>query len=144
MPVRGVDSGRSSPRTLKSAPIMSSIAREVSVEHGHRTEAERLDGLQPFSSEVEGVSGITDEDITAKDAPVAVARLPKEVSSMFERREVIRSVVGEENLLGLNLFEQLNVPRPKEFSLDAACELRPVLLEFKHVKNSPDMVFRTC
>ena len=65
MPVRGVNSGRSSPRALESTPVAGSIALEVPVEHGHRTEAESLDGLQPFSGEVEGIAGITDEDVTA-------------------------------------------------------------------------------
>ena len=65
MPVRRVDSGRSSPRALESAPVAGGIALEVPVEHGHRTEAESLDGLQPFSGEVEGIAGITDEDVTA-------------------------------------------------------------------------------
>ena len=65
MPVRGVNSGRSSPRALESAPVAGGIALEVPVEHGHRTEAESLYGLQPFSGEVEGIAGITDEDITA-------------------------------------------------------------------------------
>mgnify|MGYP006872983586 CR=1 FL=1 len=36
MPVRRVDSGGSSPRALGSAPIVSSLALEVPVEHGHR------------------------------------------------------------------------------------------------------------
>ena len=65
MPVRRIDSGRSSPRALESAPVAGSIALEVPVEHGHRTEAESLYSFQSFSSEVEGTSGITDEDVTA-------------------------------------------------------------------------------
>lgn len=65
MPVRRVNSGRSSPRALKSAPVASGIALEVSVEHGHRTEAESLNGFQPFSGEVKRITGITYEDITA-------------------------------------------------------------------------------
>ena len=65
MPVRGVNSGRSSPRALESAPVAGGIALEVPVEHGHRTEAESLYGLQPFSGEVERITGITDKDVTA-------------------------------------------------------------------------------
>ena len=65
MPVRRVNSGRSSPRALESAPIGSGIALKVSIEHGHRTETEILDGFQSFSGEVEGIAGITDEDVTA-------------------------------------------------------------------------------
>ena len=65
MPIRRVNSGRSSPRALESAPVASGIALEVPIEHGHRTEAESLDGLQPFSGEVKRITGITDEDITA-------------------------------------------------------------------------------
>ena len=81
MPIWRIDSGRSSPRTLESAPFESSIALEVSVKHGHRTETESLYSFESFSSEVEGITWITDEDITAKNAPVAVARLLKEMSS---------------------------------------------------------------
>ena len=43
MPMRRVDSGRSSPRALEFAPVRSGIALEVSVEHGHRAKAESLD-----------------------------------------------------------------------------------------------------
>ena len=111
MPVRRVDSGRSSPRALESAPVAGGIAFEVSVKHGHRTEAESLDGFQPFSSEVEGITGITDEDITAKEVSVAVPCISEEHCGMFERREVIGGVVSEENLLRLNFFEQVYVPR---------------------------------
>ena len=141
--MRKVDSGRSSPRALESAPFESSIALEVSVEHGHRTEAESLDGLQSFSGEVGRIAGITDEDITAKNASVAVARLPKEMSGMFKRRQVVRSVISEENLLRLNFSEQVDMPRFEEFSFNAASELRPVLLTFEHIKNSSYMLLRT-
>ncbi len=65
MPVRRVNSGGSSPRALKSAPIASGIAFEIPVEHGHRTENESLYSFQSFSGEVEGITGITDEDVTA-------------------------------------------------------------------------------
>ena len=141
--MRKVDSGRSSPRALESAPFESSIALEVSVEHGHRTEAESLDGLQSFSSEVERITRITDKDITAKDVSVAVARHLKEMSGMFKRRQVVRSVISEENLLRLNFSEQVDMPRFEEFSFNAASELRPVLLTFEHIKNSSYMLLRT-
>ena len=39
---------------------------------------------------------------------------------MFERREVIRSVVSEENLLRLDLLEEFNVPRLEKFNLNTA------------------------
>ena len=77
MPVRKVDSGRSSPRALESAPFESSIALEVSVEHGHRTETESFDSFETFSSEVERITVITDENITAKNTPVAIALFPE-------------------------------------------------------------------
>ena len=105
MPVRRVDSGRSSPRALESAPFESSIALEVSVEHGHRTETESLYSFETFSSEVERITWITNENVTAKNVPIAVARLPEEISGMFKRRQVIRSVISEENLLRLDLLE---------------------------------------
>ena len=111
MPVRRVNSGRSSPRALESAPIAGSFTFEVSVKHGHRTEAESLDGLQPFSGEVEGIAGITDKDVTAEEVSIAVTRFLEEHCGMFERRQVIRSVVSEENLLRLNFSEQVDVPR---------------------------------
>ena len=85
MPVRRVNSGGSSPRALESAPVAGSIALEISVEHGHRTEAESLDGLQPFSSEIEGIAGITDEDITAEEISVAISSFLEKFSGMFER-----------------------------------------------------------
>ena len=141
--MRRVDSGRSSPRALEFAPFVSSIAIEVSVEHGHRTEAESFDGFESFSGEVERITGIADKDITAKNASVAVARLPKEMSGMFKRRQVIGSIVGKENLFRLNLLEQVDVPRLKEFSLNTACKFWSVLLTFKHIKNGSDMSFRT-
>ena len=77
MPVRKVDSGRSSPRALESAPFESSIALEVSVEHGHWAETESFDSFETFSSEVERITVITDENITAKNTPVAIARFPE-------------------------------------------------------------------
>ena len=104
MPIRRVDSGRSSPRTLESAPFVSSITFEVSVKHGHRTETESLYSFESFSGEVEGITWITDEDITAKNAPVAVARLLKEMSGMFKRRQIVRSIISKENLFRLNLL----------------------------------------
>ena len=104
MPVRRVDSGRSSTRTLESAPFESSIALEVSVKHGHRTENESLYSFESFSGEVEGITMITDEDITAKNAPVAVARHLKEMSGMFKRRQIVRSIISKENLIKLNLL----------------------------------------
>ena len=70
---------------LESAPITSGIASEVPVEHGHWTEAESLNSLKPFGSEIEWIAGITDEDVTTKNAPVAVARFPEKLSGMFER-----------------------------------------------------------
>ena len=110
MPVRGVDSGGSSPRALESAPFASGFALEVSVEHGHRTEAESLYSFESLSGKVKRIAGITDEDITAKNAPIAVTRFLEKLSGVFERRQVIRSVVCEENLFWLNLLEQFNVP----------------------------------
>ena len=77
MPVRRVDSGRSSPRALESAPIARGIAFEIPVEHGHRTETESFDSFETFSSEVERITVITDENITAKNTPVAIARFPE-------------------------------------------------------------------
>ena len=143
MPMRRIDSGRSSPRALESAPIESSLAFEVSVEHSHRTETESLYSFQSLSGEVERITGITDKDITAKNAPVAVASFPEKMSGMFERRQVIGSIVSKENLFRLNLLKQVDVPRLKEFSLNTACKFWPVLLEFKHIKNGSDMFFRT-
>ena len=140
--MRRVNSGRSSPRALESAPIASSLAPEVSVEHGHRAETESLYSFESFSSEVERIAGITDQDITTKNAPVAVACLPEEMSGMFKRRQVIRSIVSKENLFRLNLLEQVDVPRFEEFSLNAAPELWPLFLAFKHIKNGSDMFFR--
>ena len=49
---------------------------------------------------------------------------------MFERRQVIRSIVSEENLFRLYLLEKFNVPRLEKFSLNAAPEVWPVLLAF--------------
>ena len=86
MPVRGIDSGRPSPRALESAPIMSGVALKVSVKHGHRAEAEIFDGLKLFSNEVERIAGITDEDITAQNISVAVLCLFEKLSGMFKRR----------------------------------------------------------
>ena len=148
MPVRRVDGSRSSPRTLGSAPFWSSITFEISVlrsaiKHGHRAENESLLSFQSFSGEVERITWITNENVTAKNIPVAIVRLPEEMSSMFKRRQIVRSVINEENLFRLDLLEQVNVPRLKEFSLDPACKLWPVLLAFKHVKNGSDMFFRT-
>lgn len=105
MPVRGVNSGRSSPRALESTPVAGSIALEVPVEHGHRTEAKSLYGLQSFSGVIEGIAGITDKDVTAEEVSIAVTRFLEEHCGMFEGREVIRCVVSEENLLRLNFFE---------------------------------------
>ncbi len=105
MPIWRVDSGGSSPRALESAPIESSLAFEVSVEHSHRTETESLYSFQSLSGKVERITGIADKDVTAKNAPIAVARLPEEISGMFKRRQVIRSVISEENLLRLDLLE---------------------------------------
>ena len=105
---------------MESAPVACSIALEVPVEHGHRTETESLNGLQSFSGEVERITWITDKDITTEEISVAIPRFPEEHCSMFERRQVIRSVVSEENLLRLNLLEEFNVPRFEEFSLNAA------------------------
>ena len=61
---------------------------------------------------------------------------------MFERREVIRSVVSEENLLRLDLLEEFNVPRFEKFSLNAAPEVWPVLLTFEHVEDSANVFLR--
>ena len=143
MPVRRINSGGSSPRALESAPIASSLAFEVSVKHGHRAESESFDSFESFSSEVERIAGITDQDITTKNAPVAVACLPEEMSGMFKRRQVIRSIVSKENLFRLNLLEQVDVPRFEEFSLNAAPELWPLFLAFKHVKDGSYVSFRT-
>ena len=139
MPIWGVNSGRSSPRTLKSAPVGSCIALEVSVEHGHRAEAESLDGLQSFSGEVKGIARIPDEDITAKKVSIAVPRLFEEHCGMFERREVIRSVVSEENLLRLDLLKKFDMPSLEEFSLNTAPEVRSVLLTFEHVEDGANV-----
>ena len=141
MPIRRVDSGGSSPRTLESAPFRSSITFEISVKHSHRTETESLYSFESFSSEVERIAGITDQDITTKNAPVAVACLPEEMSGMFKRRQVIRSIVSKENLFRLNLLEQVDVPRFEEFSLNAAPELWPLFLAFKHVKDGSYVSF---
>ena len=111
VPVLGINRGRSSPRALELTPFVCRIAYEVPVEHGHRTEAESLDGFQPFSSEVEGITGITEKDVTAEEVSIAVTRFLEEQCGMFERREVIGGVVSEENLLRLNFFEQVYVPR---------------------------------
>ena len=142
MPILRVNSGRSSPRALESAPVGSGIALEVPVEHGHRTESESLDGLQSFSGEVERITGITDKDITTEEISVAIPRFPEEHCSMFERRQVIRSVVSEENLLRLNFFEQVDVPRFEEFSLNAAPEVRSVLLTFEHIEDGTNVFLR--
>ena len=143
MPVKRVGSGGSSLRALRSAQIARSISLEVPVEHGHRIETESLYSFESFSSEVERVFWITDEDITSKNAPVAVACLLEYLSGMFERLQVIRSVISEENLLRFDFPEQFDVPRLENFSLDPACKLWPVLLTFKHVKDSLYMLFRT-
>ncbi len=103
--MRRVDSGRSSPRALESAPFENSIALEVSVEHGHWAEPESLYSFQSLSGKVERITGIANKDVTAKNVPIAVARLPEEISGMFKRRQVIRSVISEENLLRLDLLE---------------------------------------
>ena len=141
--MRRIDSGRSSPRALESAPIESSLAFEVSVEHSHRTETESLYSFQSLSGEVERITGITDKDITAKNAPVAVASFPEKMSGMFERRQVIGSIVSKENLFRLNLLKQVDVPRFEEFSLNATPELWPLFLAFKHVKDGSYVSFRT-
>ena len=142
VPVRGVDSGRSGPRALESAPIASSLTFEVSIEHGHRTEAESLYSVQSLSGKVERITGIANKDITAKNAPIAVARLPKEMSGMFKRKQVIGSIVSEENLFRLNLLEQVNVPRLEEFCLNTAPEVRPIFLTFEHVKDGTNVFLR--
>ena len=59
MPVRRVDSGKSSPRALESSPIASSLAFEISVEHSHRTETESLYSFQSLSGKVERIEIIT-------------------------------------------------------------------------------------
>ena len=143
MPFWGVNSGRSSPRALESTPVASGIAFEVPVEHGHRTEAKSLDGFQPFSGEVKGIAGITDEDVTAEEVSIAVTRFLEEHCGMFERRQVIRCVVSEENLLRLNFSEQVDVPRFEKFSLNAAPEVWPVLLAFEHIKDGTNVFLRT-
>ena len=141
MPFRRVNSGRSSPRTLESAPFWSSITFEISVKHGHRTETESLYSFKSFSSEVERVTGITNEDVTAKNTPVAIARLPKEISGMFKRRQVVRGVISEENLFRFNIPEQFDVPRLENFSLKAAPKFRSLFLAFEHVKNGSYVLF---
>ncbi len=128
---------------MESAPITSGIAFEIPVEHGHRTEAESLDSLQPFSGEVERITRITDEDVTAEEVSIAVARLLEEPCGMFERREVIRSVVSEENLFRIDFPEQFDVPRLEKFSLNAAPKVRSVLLTFEHIKDSANVSIRT-
>ena len=143
MPVRRVNSGRSSPRTLESAPFRSSITFEISVKHSHRTETESLYSFETFSSEVERITWITNENVTAKNIPVAIVRLPEKLSGMFKRRQIVRSVISEENLFRFDFPEEFDVPRLEEFSLDPARKLWSVLLAFKHVKNSSDMFFRT-
>ena len=127
---------------MESAPVAGSITFEVPVEHGHRTEAESLDSLQTFSGEVERITRITDEDVTAEEVSIAVARLLEELCGMFERREVIRSVVSEENLLRLDLLEKFDVLRLEKFSLNAAPKVRSVLLTFEHIKDSANVSLR--
>ena len=139
MPVLSINCARSSPRALESAPFAGSIALEVPVEHGHRTETESLYSFQSFGGKVERITGITYEDITAKNAPIAVARFPEEMSGMFKRRQVIRSIVSKENLFRLNLLEQVDVPRLEKFSLNAAPEVWPVLLAFEHVEDGANV-----
>lgn len=58
---------------------------------------------------------------------------------MFEGREVIRSVVSEENLLRLDLLEEFDMPRLEKFSLNAAPEVWPVLLAFEHVEDGANV-----
>ena len=105
MPIWRIDSSRSSPRALEFAPVCSGITFDVPVEHGHRTEAESFDSFKPFSGKVERIAWITNEDVTAKNIPVAIARFPEEFSGVFERRKVIRSVISEENLFRLDFPE---------------------------------------
>ena len=148
MPVRRVDGSRSSPRTLGSAPFLSSITFEISVlrsaiKHGHRAETESLLSFQSFSGEVERITWITNENVTAKNIPVAIACLFEEMSGMFKRRQIVRSVINEENLFRFDFPEQFNVPRLKKFSLNAAPKFRSLFLAFKHVKNGDDVLFRT-
>ena len=127
---------------MESAPVASGIAFEVSVKHGHRTEAESFDGFQSFGGEVERITWITDEDITTEEVSIAVTRIPEEPCGMFERRQVIRCVVSEKNLLRLDLLEEFNVPRFEKFSLNAAPEVRPVLLTFEHVEDGANVFLR--
>ena len=141
MPVKRVGSGGSSLRALRSAQIARSISLEVPVEHGHRIETESLYSFKSFSSEVERVTGITNEDVTAKNTPVAIARLPKEISGMFKRRQVVRGVISEENLFRFNIPEQFDVPRLENFSLKAAPKFRSLFLAFEHVKNGSYVLF---
>ena len=61
---------------------------------------------------------------------------------MFERREVIRSIVSEENLLRLDFFEQVDVPRLEKFSFNAASEVWSILLTFEHIEDSADVFLR--
>ena len=61
---------------------------------------------------------------------------------MFERGQVIRSVVSEENLLRLDLLEEFNVPSLEKFSLNAAPEVRPVLLTFEHIEDCTNVFLR--
>ena len=141
MPVRRVNSGRSSPRTLESAPFRSSFTFEISVKHSHSTETESLYSFESFSSEVERITWITNENVTAKNIPVAIVRLPEKLSGMFKRRQIVRSVISEENLFRFDFPEEFDVPRLEEFSLDPARKLWPLLLVFKHVKKTALICF---
>ena len=105
MPIRRVNSGWPRPRALEFAPIVSGFTFEVSVEHGHRTETEIFNSFQSLSSFVKSIAGITDKGVTTKNIPVAITSFLKKFSGIFERRQIIRSIVSEENLLGFNFPE---------------------------------------
>lgn len=47
---------RPNPRVLESEAVVGSFVFEVSVEYGHRTEAENLDDFQSFSNEYESTA----------------------------------------------------------------------------------------
>ena len=90
----------------------------------------------------QGITGITDKDITTEEVSIAVTSIPEEYCGMFERREVIRSVVSEENLLRLNFSEQVDMPSLEKFSLNAASKFRSMFLTFEHVEDSADVFLR--
>ncbi len=85
--------------------IRDSITFEVSVKHGHRTENESLYSFETFISEIERIVGITDKDVTLKEVSIVIARFHEEMSGVFKRWQVIRSIICEENLFSFDISE---------------------------------------